>query len=100
MKSRYKVWIAMENRCFGSIAKAHLSKLKKGIPVVKQRILKTRWYPVLKFFGITGLTYLYSVWAIRQAFIQRGYRAYGGEYLMIPIIFYGIYKVLDTIERF
>lgn len=47
--------------------------------------------------GAGAVTYLYSVKAIESAFQHRGYAAYGGEYLMIPFVFYGVFKVLGII---
>lgn len=40
------------------------------------------------------LTGMYAVWSIDQAFVQRGYRAYGGEWFAIPFVFIGLYKIL------
>ena len=45
-------------------------------------------------FGAVLITYLYLVRAIEHAYLQRGYEAYGGEYLIIPFVFYGAYKLL------
>ena len=44
--------------------------------------------------GAALITYLYLVKAIEHAYLQRGYEAYGGEYLIIPFVFYGAYKLL------
>ena len=47
--------------------------------------------------GAAALTCLYSMKAIESAFQHRGYVAYGGEYLMIPFVFYGVFKVLGIV---
>lgn len=51
----------------------------------------------VRLSGAAALTYLYSMKAIESAFLQRGYAAYGGEYLMIPFAFYAIFKVLGIV---
>lgn len=49
--------------------------------------------------GAALITYLYLEKAIEQAYLQRGYEAYGGEYLIVPFVFYGAYKLVSLITR-
>ena len=71
---------------------------KKKWPVVRRSSKKIMLY-LLRLFGSAGLTFVYSRWVIEQAFFERGYRAYGGEYFLIPLVFYGIYQVWGYIEK-
>lgn len=96
-----KVWIIMECRCLAEDSKVrvYLSKVRKSKWQAARRFIKKAAPHVIRLFGAIALTYLYSVWSIEQAFIQRGYKAYGGEYLVIPFVFYGIYKVFGWIQK-
>lgn len=49
--------------------------------------------------GAALITYLYLVKAVEHAYLQRGYEAYGGEYLIVPFVFYGAYKLVSLITR-
>lgn len=40
------------------------------------------------------ITYLFALFIIEQAFSERGYVAYGGELLFIPVVFLIIFKFL------
>lgn len=55
---------------------------------------------MLRMLAAAGVTYLYAIWAIEQAYLQRGYRAYGGEYLIIPMVFYMVFKSIMLVEYF
>ena len=95
------VWIIMECQCIteDSKVRVYLSKVRKGKWQATRRFIKKAAPHVLRLLGAVALTYLYSAWSIEQAFIQRGYKAYGGEYLIIPFVFYGVYKVLGGIQK-
>lgn len=95
------VWIIMECQCLAEDSKVrvYLSKVRKSKWQAARRFIKKAAPHVIRLFGAIALTYLYSVWSIEQAFIQRGYKAYGGEYLVIPFVFYGIYKVFGWIQK-
>jgi len=89
-----KVWIIMECQCL-----AEDSKVRKSKWQTVRRFIKKAVPDGFKLFGTIVLTYLYSMWSIEQAFLQRGYKAYGGEYLMIPFVFYGLYKIFGEIQK-
>lgn len=42
---------------------------------------------VLELFYSMAVTYFIGSWAIAWAYAERGYKAYGGEYLLIVMIF-------------
>ena len=42
-----------------------------------------------------AVTYMVGRWAIHYAYLERGYDAVGGEYLLIPMVFLVAYKVFE-----
>lgn len=42
--------------------------------------------PVVAVVYVTAVTYMAGKWAIRYAYLERGYDAVGGEYLFIPMV--------------
>lgn len=91
-----EMWFVMEGQCATEDSKIwlYLSHMWKNKWPVVREFLKRAAIPVFRLLGTAGLTYLYLVWAIEQAFLERGYKAYGGEYLIVPFVFYGIYGVM------
>lgn len=63
------------------------------------RGLKKAWPMVCRMSVAAAVTYLYSLWAIEQAYIQRGYKAYGGEYLLLPLVAWGVYDALTVVAK-
>lgn len=60
------------------------------------RFIKKAAFYVLRLSGAAAAACLYSAGAIEIAFRHRGYTAYGGEYLMIPFVFYAVFKALGV----
>ncbi len=44
-----------------------------------------------------GLTASFAAWAVEHAFLERGYRAYGGEYLFVLVVFGAMYWALGKL---
>lgn len=44
-------------------------------------------------FGIEQKTI--GKWAFHLAYIERGYKAVGGEYLLIPVVYWGAWKAIN-----
>ncbi len=44
-----------------------------------------------------AMTYMIGKWAIHFAYLERGYKAVGGEYFLVPMIFIASYKVLKAL---
>lgn len=42
-----------------------------------------------------GITYMVGEWAIEFAYMERGYRAIGGEYCLIPMVAWMAYKIIN-----
>lgn len=98
-----EVWLIVEYQCIKDHSKIGLcmSKMqkvwcKKGRRLFK-RIVMLMATVRFRLFASAILTYIYAVWSAEQAFLQRGYKAYGGEYLAIPFVFWGAYKGLEWI---
>lgn len=64
-----------------------MRNLKKAVPAV------------CRLSAAASVTCLYSLWAIEQAYARRGYRAYGGEYLSIPLVAWAIYNILTVLAK-
>lgn len=51
---------------------------------------------------VLSVTYMAGRWAIRYAYLERGYDAVGGEYIFIPMVAWAAYKAitifLDVLE--
>lgn len=62
-------------------------------------VLKKAAVILCNILGAVLITCLYLIKAIEQAYLQRGYVAYGGEYLMVPFVFWGAYKLLSLSFR-
>lgn len=41
------------------------------------------------------VTYAIGKWAFHLAYIERGYEAVGGEYLLIPVVYWGAWKAIN-----
>ncbi len=99
----YEVWFIMECQCIEEDSSnwLFLSKVRKAWQTKAKRVLKK----AAEFMAMTGcriagsalLTGMYAVWSAEQAFFQRGYKAYGGEFLAIPFVFWWTYAGLGWI---
>lgn len=96
-----EMWFVMEYQCTEEDSKVwlYLSHVWEDKWPIIREFLKKSALPVFRLLGTVGLTYLYLVWAMEQAFIERGYKAYGGEYLMAPFVFYGLYRLLGEAAK-
>jgi len=99
-----KVWLVIECKYAAGVPKAGLylhqmwkNRWKTAAWQKSGRFLKKAAIGMARLSGAAALTYLYSVKAIESAFLHRGYVAYGGEYLMIPFVFYAVFKALGIV---
>ena len=44
---------------------------------------------------VVEVTYMAGKWAIRYAYLERGYDAIGGEYFFIPMMAWAAYKLIN-----
>lgn len=77
-----------------SEVRIYLSKMQECRYSKIKRAYKKILDLIIKLFISVTVTIPFGTWAIRHAYIERGYVAYGGEYLFIMLVFFIIYKVL------
>lgn len=60
-----------------------------------------RWaiHMIFRILLSTAVTLLFGAWAIHIAYLERGYLAYGGECLLIIVVFLATFEVLGLIRR-
>lgn len=96
----HRVWVVVEYQraTRESRSRIYLSKTwklrKKKIRNLFAKVVSIINTHEFTLVFATVFTGMYAVWSIDQAFIQRGYRAYGGEWFAIPFVFIGLYKIL------
>lgn len=100
-RDRQRVWIVLEcRRIQGSPEdRIRLARVRRRQWAAARRIAGKASWIMLRLLAAASVTYLYAVQAIEQAFLQRGYRAYGGECLVIPFVFLGAVKTIALAER-
>ena len=94
----HRVWIVIECR-------PYIRKPQRSIRIsgLWRRLAAARQFAgtvsraMIRMLAAAGVTYIYAVWDIEQAYLKRGYQAYGGEYLVIPFVFYAAFKVFGWI---
>lgn len=60
------------------------------------RMNRKEWARIAAAVGyVLPVTYMSGNWAVRQAYLERGYEGIGGEYLFIPMAAWGAYKLID-----
>lgn len=53
------------------------------------------WPTVLMVYAL-AVTYMVGKWAIRYAYLERGYDAVGGEYLFILMVAWAAYRLINV----
>lgn len=86
-----KLWVIREYPCFteDSMVKVYLFNQK---PVMNGFFRKAIRF-MFRLLGSATITYLFTLWIIELAFLERGYAACGGEFLFIPVVFYFMCKL-------
>lgn len=46
-----------------------------------------------------AVTFMIGKWAFAYALYERGYEDVGGEYIMLPMVFYGAYKLFEWLLK-
>ncbi|WP_300782020.1 hypothetical protein [uncultured Acetatifactor sp.] len=100
-RDRQRVWIVVEyRRVPGSPGdRIRLAKARRRRWAAARRLAGKVFWVMLRALAAAWVTYLYTARAMEQALLQRGYRAYGGECLVIPFVFYGVFKAIRLAER-
>lgn len=86
----YKLPEDMEYKCVAEDSKIRLymsavrsEKKKRRKPTILEKIVTV----ALKLFYSSTVSYFVGRWAIKTAYMERGYEAVGGEYLLIIATF-------------
>ncbi len=100
-RDRQRVWIVVEcRRVPGSPRdRIRLTRARRRRWAAARRLAGKASCVVLRALAAAVVTYLYTARAMEQALLQRGYRAYGGECLVIPFVFYGGFRAIGLAER-
>lgn len=61
----------------------------------KDRVYESIILFIIKMFFAFSVSYFTAIWAIQEAYNERGYEAYGGEYLLIIAVFIFAYKAIN-----
>lgn len=93
VKGRRKLHLFTEYPCFTEDSQVKLYLLCQRIKPEKESDKKLLRF-VIKLVCVVFATYLFGLWATAWAFKQRGYVAYGGEYLLILLFFVVMTKLL------
>lgn len=97
----YKVRILVnrEHPAENTLVWIHLAPVRKSIwPKVKD-ICKKVMCMGFKIFLSMAITHQVGSWAIAFAYNERGYLAYGGEYLFIGAVFFTTFRIIGLIIR-
>lgn len=92
-KCGFKLWVVREHPCFTEDSKVKVYLFKQNRKPVMDRFFRKTMGFMLRLLGVATVTYLFMLWMIEQAFLERGYAACGGEYLFIPVVFYLMCKL-------
>lgn len=96
VRNMYKVLLVVECEYISEDSKGrlYLSQVQEvRNPAVRMRSKKASVIAAkLILSGV--LTVPFAAWSIIYAFLQRGYKAYGGEYLFIITVFLAVYWAL------
>ena len=93
LRGRRKLHLFTEYPCFTEDCQVKLYLLCQRVKPEEEADKKLLRF-VAKLSCAVLATYLFSRWVISWAFQQRGYVAYGGEYLLIFVFFCIVVKLL------
>lgn len=96
VRNMYKVLLVVECEYISEDSKGrlYLSQVQEvRNPAVRMRSKKASVI-VAKLILSGVLTALPAAWSVIYAFLERGYKAYGGEYLFIIMVFLAVYWAL------
>ena len=78
----------------------YIMLMEEKVKLDAEKIFAEVYASVTKIGISLFITVLVAQQLIDVAYAERGYRAVGGEYIAIPIVFFGVYKVIGFIKRF
>jgi glucose-6-phosphate-specific signal transduction histidine kinase len=66
----------------------------------RDNIIEKLEVTVISLFFSFSVAYFVSLWAVSSAYAERGYRACGGEYLLIAAVFSIAYKAISQFFKY
>lgn len=78
----------------------YIMLIEEKVKLDIEKIFAEVYASVTKICISLFITALVARQLIDVAYAERGYEAVGGEYIAIPVVFFGIYKVIGFIKRF
>lgn len=79
--------------------RVYMSVVREGTWTKTKRILRKAVGVTIKLLSAAAITIPFGIYFVNLAYMERGYRAYGGEWLLIMLIFYATYKLMETLIR-
>lgn len=96
VRNMYKVLFILECEYISEDSKGrlYLSQMQEIRNPAVRIFSKKASMTAAKLILSGALTAPFAIWSIIYAFLERGYKAYGGEYLFIIMIFLAVYWAL------
>lgn len=94
-RKMYRLSAGVEHQCL-----TEDSKVRIYLSEVRSKKKET-WFEKIViaflevFYSLTA-TYFVGKWAIASAYAERGYKAYGGEYILIAFVLAGSFALIHT----
>ncbi len=99
----YKMWADMECQYLTEDTKVRVclsmvpgGKKETGKDSIPERIVLL----AIKLFFAYSVAYFVYPWAIQSAYNERGYEAYGGEYILVLAVFMFAYKMISLFFKY
>ena len=75
--------------------RVYLSEVRKITWTQIKKVCNQAFVLIFRILVSIAITFIFGIWAIECAYLDRGYRAYGGECLLIVLVFFIAFKVSD-----
>lgn len=94
------MWIVLECECSAGDSKVriYLSGLRESRWSKVKKACQKACIIVARILTAAALTFPIAIWSVRYAYLERGYRAYGGEWLLIIMVYLLCYKMLGFLD--
>lgn len=99
----YKVREGMECQCIAedSEVRLYLSPMRnRGTENREDSSIEKAAVMFINIFFAFSVAYFASLWAIPVAYMERGYKAYGGEWLFIMAVFAVAYQSMNQFFKY
>lgn len=66
----------------------------------RDKVIEKLEVTVISLFFSFSVAYFVSLWAVASAYAERGYRACGGEYLLVAVAFITAYRAISQFFKY